>query len=166
MARGTMDIGSMATGSGSAEAPRYLDLPNPREVSAGEVATMEKEITSSLSKIYGLVPARDNVIVRQIELLPPKSAGGIHIPTKASDKFPKMGLVLFCGPGAFVHETGKYLPMSCKAGDRIIFDRLAGHDVCVNGEMLLVINDESVVAVVAEEKTLLDLPDLDAAKRK
>lgn len=99
-------------------------------------------------EISGVHPARDNIVLRDLGDGYAQSKGGIALSMK---KLAKMGRVLYCGPGAFVHETGNYLPLSAEPGDLVLFDRLAGHDIVVDGEMLLVVNNESIVAVLLEK---------------
>jgi len=92
-----------------------------------------------------LRPLHDRVIVKRLEE-ERKSAGGIVIPDTAAEK-PSMGEVVAVGPGK-TDENGKLQPMGVKAGDKILFGKYSGTTVKIDGEELLVMREEDVMAVV------------------
>ena len=51
------------------------------------------------------------------------------------------------GPGKKT-EDGKILPVDLKAGDKVLFGKYAGQSVKVDGEELLVIREDEILAVV------------------
>lgn len=51
------------------------------------------------------------------------------------------------GPGKKT-EDGKILPVDLKAGDKVLFGKYAGRAVKVDGEELLVIREDEILAVV------------------
>ena len=51
------------------------------------------------------------------------------------------------GPGKKT-EDGKILPVDLKAGDKVLFGKYAGQAVKVDGEELLVIREDEILAVV------------------
>ncbi|WP_422661618.1 co-chaperone GroES (plasmid) [Paenibacillus sp. EC2-1] len=57
------------------------------------------------------------------------------------------GTVVVTGPGARL-ENGSQMPMDTKAGDRVVYSRLAGVPVEYNGEQILIINERDIIAVV------------------
>jgi chaperonin GroES len=63
-------------------------------------------------------PLQDRVIVQRIEEAE-KTKGGIIIPDTAKEK-PQEGKVVAVGKGK-VNDDGKLLPLSVKAGDKILF---------------------------------------------
>ncbi|AFZ83126.1 chaperonin GroES [Candidatus Kinetoplastibacterium crithidii (ex Angomonas deanei ATCC 30255)] len=75
-----------------------------------------------------------------------KTASGIVIPESAAEK-PDQGEVLSVGPGKKT-EDGKILPIDLKVGDKILFGKYAGQAVKVDGEELLVIREDEVLAVI------------------
>ncbi|MCK9507718.1 MAG: co-chaperone GroES [Pigmentiphaga sp.] len=93
-----------------------------------------------------LRPLHDRVIVKRLEN-ERKTASGIVIPESATEK-PDQGEVIAVGPGKKT-EDGKILPVDVKVGDKVLFGKYAGQAVKVDGEEVLVIREEEILAVVA-----------------
>lgn len=94
-----------------------------------------------------LRPLHDRVIVKRLEA-ETKSAGGIVIPDSAAEK-PIKGEVLAAGNGK-IQEDGKVRPMAVKVGDTVLFGKYSGTEVKLDGEDLLVMREEDIVAVVED----------------
>lgn len=92
-----------------------------------------------------LRPLHDRVIVKRLDN-ERKTASGIVIPESAAEK-PDQGEVLAVGPGKQT-EDGKVLKMDVKVGDKVLFGKYAGQTVKVDGEEVLVIREEEILAVV------------------
>jgi chaperonin GroES len=92
-----------------------------------------------------LRPLHDRVIVKRLDN-ERKTASGIVIPDSAAEK-PDQGEVLAVGPGKKT-EDGKVLPVDLKVGDRVLFGKYAGQAVKVEGDELLVMREEDIMAVV------------------
>ena len=92
-----------------------------------------------------LRPLNDRVIVKRLEN-ETKTASGIVIPDNAAEK-PDQGEVLAVGPGKH-DEDGDRIEMSVKVGDRVLFGKYSGQTVKLDGEELLVIREEDVLAIV------------------
>ena len=92
-----------------------------------------------------LRPLHDRVIVKRLDN-ERKTASGIVIPDSAAEK-PDQGEVLAVGPGKKTEE-GKILPPDVKVGDKVLFGKYAGQTVKVDGEEVLVIREEEILAVV------------------
>ena len=92
-----------------------------------------------------LRPLHDRVIVKRLEN-ETKTASGIVIPDNAAEK-PDQGEVIAVGTGKIL-EDGKVRPMAVKAGDRVLFGKYSGQTVKVDGEELLVMREEDIMAVV------------------
>ncbi|RCS57481.1 co-chaperone GroES [Parvibium lacunae] len=92
-----------------------------------------------------LRPLHDRVIVKRLDN-ERKTASGIVIPDSATEK-PDQGEVLAVGPGKKT-EDGKVLPVDLKVGDRVLFGKYAGQTVKVEGDELLVMREEDIMAVV------------------
>lgn len=92
-----------------------------------------------------LRPLNDRVIVKRLEN-ETKTASGIVIPDSAAEK-PDQGEVLAVGPGKKT-EDGKVLPPDVKVGDKVLFGKYAGQSVKVDGEEVLVIREEEILAVI------------------
>ena len=92
-----------------------------------------------------LRPLHDRVIVKRLDN-ERKTASGIVIPESAAEK-PDQGEILAVGPGKQT-EDGKVLPMDVKVGDKVLFGKYGGTEVKVDGEDLLVMREEDVMAVI------------------
>jgi len=92
-----------------------------------------------------LVPVGDKVVVRRVEA-DRKSCGGIYLPDTAAEK-PHHGRVLSVGDGCRLGNGARVRPQVVE-GDRVLFNRYAGTEVVVDGEELLIMNEEDILAVV------------------
>jgi chaperonin GroES len=92
-----------------------------------------------------LKPLNDRVIVKRIEE-EPKTAGGIIIPDTAKEK-PIQGEVLAVGSGKLM-DDGSRRPLDVKAGDRVLFGKYAGTDIKVEGEELLIMREDDILAII------------------
>ncbi|MFB9068251.1 co-chaperone GroES [Pseudofulvimonas gallinarii] len=92
-----------------------------------------------------LRPLHDRVIIKRLEA-ETMSAGGIVIPDNAAEK-PIRGEVLAVGNGKIL-ENGEKRPLDIKAGDKVLFGKYSGTEVKVDGQELLVMREEDVMAVI------------------
>ena len=92
-----------------------------------------------------LRPLHDRVIIKRLEA-ETKSAGGIVIPDSATEK-PVRGEVIAAGAGKII-EDGKVRPIAVKAGDTVLFGKYSGTEVKIDGEELLVMREEDLLAVI------------------
>jgi chaperonin GroES len=93
----------------------------------------------------GFRPLHDRVLVRRVEA-DDKTAGGIIIPDTAKEK-PQEGEVVAVGGGA-KNDEGKVTPLDVKAGDKILFGKYSGTEVKLDGDDLLVIEEDDILAVI------------------
>ena len=94
-----------------------------------------------------LRPLHDRVIAKRLDQ-ETKTASGLIIPDAAAEK-PDQGEVLAVGNGK-VQDNGQVRPLEVKVGDRVLFGKYSGQAVKVNGEELLVMREEDIMAVVAQ----------------
>ena len=92
-----------------------------------------------------LRPLHDRVIVKRLEE-ERKTASGIVIPDTVAEK-PDQGEVLAVGPGK-KNEDGKLVPVDVKVGDKVLFGKYSGTTVRVEGDEILVMREEDIMAVV------------------
>lgn len=92
-----------------------------------------------------LRPLNDRVVVKRIEE-EQKTAGGIIIPDTAKEK-PIQGQVLAVGNGK-VMEDGTKRPLDVKEGDRVLFGKYAGTEIKVEGDELLIMREDDILAIV------------------
>ena len=90
-------------------------------------------------------PLHDRVVVRRAEE-ETKSAGGIVLPGSATEK-PARGEVLAVGNGK-ITDSGEVRALDVKAGDQVIFGQYAGNTIKIDGEELLVMSENEILAVV------------------
>ena len=92
-----------------------------------------------------LRPLHDRVIVKRMEE-ERVSAGGIVIPYSATEK-PIRGEVLAVGNGK-ISDSGEQRALDVKAGDKVLFGKYAGTEVKVDGEDLLVMREDDIMAII------------------
>lgn len=92
-----------------------------------------------------LVPLGDNVIVKRLER-EEVTAGGIVLPDTAQEK-PQQGRVLSVGDGRPLAD-GKRAAHQVVDGDRVLFASFAGTEVVIDGEELLIMGEDEILAVV------------------
>jgi chaperonin GroES len=90
-------------------------------------------------------PLHDRVIVKRLEE-ERTSPGGIVIPDTAAEK-PIQGKVMAVGKGKIL-EDGKVRALDVKVGDKILFGKYSGTEVKVDGDDLVVMREEDVMAVI------------------
>ena len=90
-------------------------------------------------------PLHDRIIVERLEE-ETTTAAGIIIPDSAKEK-PQQGIVKAVGKGK-VTEEGKVMPLDVKVGDKVLFGKYAGTEVKVEGEELLVMKEDDIMAVI------------------
>ena len=91
-------------------------------------------------------PLQDRLLVRRIEEKE-TAKGGIIIPDTAKEK-PQEGEVLAVGNGK-VLENGTKLALDVKVGDKILFGKYTGTDIKIDGEEVLILREDEVLAVLA-----------------
>ncbi|GBF31377.1 10 kDa chaperonin [bacterium MnTg04] len=90
-------------------------------------------------------PLHDRVIIKRMEE-ERTSAGGIVIPDSAAEK-PIKGEVVAVGNGKIL-ESGDVRALDLKVGDKVLFGKYSGTEVTVDGDDLLVMREEDVMAVL------------------
>ena len=91
-------------------------------------------------------PLHDRVIVKRIEE-EERTKGGIIIPDTAKEK-PQEGEVLAVGNGKIL-ENGTKVAMDVKVGDKILFGKYSGTEIKIDGEDVLILREDEVLAVLA-----------------
>jgi len=89
-------------------------------------------------------PLQDRLVVKRTQE-EEKTKGGIIIPDSAKEK-PLEGVVVAVGSGKAV-KNGKVIPLDVKAGDKVLFGKYSGTEVKVDGEELVLLREDDVLAV-------------------
>lgn len=90
-------------------------------------------------------PLHDRVIVKRMEE-ERTSAGGIVIPDSATEK-PSKGEILAVGNGKLL-ENGDLRALDVKVGDKVLFGKYSGTEVKNDGDDLLVMREDDIMAVI------------------
>lgn len=90
-------------------------------------------------------PLHDRVVVRRTEE-ERTSAGGIIIPDSATEK-PNRGEVIAAGNGK-ITDSGDVRAMDVKVGNQVLFGQYAGTVIKVDGEELLMMKEDDILAVI------------------
>jgi len=91
-------------------------------------------------------PLHDRLVVRRIEAKETAKAG-IIIPDSAKEK-PQEGKVLAVGNGKIL-ENGTKVGLDVKVGEKVLFGKYSGTDTKINGEEVLILREDEVLAVIA-----------------
>lgn len=93
-----------------------------------------------------VIPLGDKIVLRR-ESAEEKTAGGIVLPDSAKEK-PQQGRVLSVGDGRLLANGQRALPRVAE-GDRVLFSRWGGAEVLVDGEELLIVGENDILAVLS-----------------
>jgi chaperonin GroES len=93
-----------------------------------------------------VVPLGEKVVVKRLAA-EQTTAGGIVLPEMAKEK-PQQGRVLSVGDGRLL-PNGERAVQQVSEGDRVLFGSFAGTEVVVDGEELLIMSEDEILAVVA-----------------
>ena len=104
-------------------------------------------MAKSTSKTAGAIrPLHDKILVKRDEAQT-KTDTGIYLPETSKDK-PKTGTIEAVGSGALNTDTGERIPLSVKKGDKIIFSSYAGTEVKLDGQELIIMSEDDILAVI------------------
>jgi len=90
-------------------------------------------------------PLGDKILLKRFEA-ETKTKSGIVLPETAKEK-PKRGTVIAVGDGKML-DSGERAKFQVKKGDDVIFASYAGTEIKVDGEELLVLSEDEVLAVI------------------
>ena len=92
-----------------------------------------------------VVPLGEKVVIKRLEA-EAVTAGGIVLPDTAKEK-PQQGRVLSVGDGRLLTDGTRARPQVSE-GDRVLFGSYSGTEVAVDGEELLIMSEDEILAVV------------------
>jgi chaperonin GroES len=90
-------------------------------------------------------PLHDRVIVKRTEE-ERTSPGGIVIPDSAAEK-PSKGKIIAVGNGKLL-DSGELRPLDLKVGDEVLFGKYSGTEIKIDGDDLLVMREDDIMAVI------------------
>jgi len=104
------------------------------------------ESKSDSKKSGGIRPLHDKILVKRDEAQT-KTDTGIFLPETSKDK-PKTGTIEAVGTGALNTDTGERIPLTVKKGDKVIFSSYAGTEVKLDGQELIIMSEDDILAVI------------------
>ncbi len=90
-------------------------------------------------------PLYDRVIIRRTQE-EKTTESGLIIPDSATEK-PSKGEILAVGHGR-INDNGDVIKLDVKVRDQVLFGQYAGNEIKVDGETLLVMREDDIVAVI------------------
>jgi chaperonin GroES len=99
----------------------------------------------SKTKTMTVTPLGDRVLVKRVAA-DDKTKGGIILPDTAKEK-PREGIVVSVGNGKLL-DNGSRQAMSVKKNDRVLFSSYAGSEIKLDGEELLILGEDEILAII------------------
>lgn len=99
-----------------------------------------------MSTATTIQPLGDRVVIKRLDA-EEKTKSGIIIPDNAKEK-PQQGEVVAVGPGAWDEDGEKRIPLDVKVGDKVLFGKWSATEVKIDGQELLVMKQDDVIAIV------------------
>lgn len=90
-------------------------------------------------------PLHDRVVIKRTEE-ERTTASGIVIPDSATEK-PSRGEVVAVGNGK-ITDSGDVKALDVKVGDNVLFGKFSGTEVKIDGEDLLIMREDDIMAVL------------------
>ena len=92
-----------------------------------------------------LKPLYDRILATRLQS-EEKTKGGIIIPESAKEK-PLEGKVIAVGDGKLL-DDGSLRKLAVKKGDKILFGKYAGTEMKVDGEEVVILREDDVLAII------------------
>ena len=89
-------------------------------------------------------PLGDRVVIKNVETEETTKSGIVL--TSASKEKPQMAEVLAVGPGGMV--DGKEVKMQVSVGQKVIYSKYAGTEVKMDGQEVIIVRQNDILAVV------------------
>ena len=93
-----------------------------------------------------LRPLGDRVILKAV----PKeemTKSGIILPDAGGKERPEQGEVVAVGPGRR-KKSGEHIPMEVTAGDKVLYGKYSGSEIDVDGQKLLILHEDEILAKI------------------
>jgi chaperonin GroES len=94
-------------------------------------------------------PLGDGVIVEPVDVT--EKVGGVFLPQTAL-KRSNEGTVVALGPG--LYDNGKRVPIDLVIGDRVLYLRMAGYKIEVNGKNLIACSERDILCAAEKDDVL------------
>ena len=90
-------------------------------------------------------PLYDRVVVKRLEA-EGKTASGLFLPESAKEK-PQQAEVVAVGTGRRL-DNGEIRALSVKPGDKVLFGKYSGDEIKLDGEDLIILKEDELLAVI------------------
>ena len=90
-------------------------------------------------------PLHDRILAKRLAEQD-KTSGGLFIPDSAKEK-PLEALVISVGNGKTL-ESGKVLPLSVKAGDKVLIGKYSGSEVKLEGQDHIILREDDILGIL------------------
>ena len=97
------------------------------------------------TKTTNVTPLGDRVPVKRVQA-DDKTKGGIILPDTAKEK-PREGVVMAVGLGKLL-DSGERQSLSVKKKDRVLFSSYAGSEIKLDGEEMLILGEDEILAII------------------
>ena len=104
---------------------------------------MKKQSKKASDTKMKFKPTGDSVLVKP-ESIEEKTASGIIIPDTARKEKPETGIVIAVGPGKR-GDDNKMIPVSVKAGDKVMFSKYGYDEVTIDEEEYYVVSESNIL---------------------
>jgi chaperonin GroES len=89
-------------------------------------------------------PIRDRILVEPLDKEVEK-VGSLYVPDTAKEK-PQQGKVIAVGEGS--RDGDKIIPLTVKAGDRVLYGKYSGTEIKYDGKEYLILSENDVLAII------------------
>jgi len=91
-------------------------------------------------------PLSDHILIEPVKE-EEKTKAGIFLPETASKERSEQGKVIAVGPGKR-NEKGEMLPVSVKAGDKVLFTKYGPNEIKVEDKEYLIASESDILAII------------------
>ena len=91
-------------------------------------------------------PLSDHILIEPIKE-EEKTKGGILLPDTAQKERPEQGKVIAVGGGKKT-DDGKIVPVSVRAGDKVLFTKYGPTEIKIEGKEYLIAKEDDILAVI------------------
>lgn len=91
-------------------------------------------------------PLSDHILIEPVKE-EEKTKSGIFLPDTAQKEKPEQGLVIAVGQGKKT-DDGKIVPVSVKAGDKVLFTKYGPNEIKIDGKEYLIAREEDILAII------------------
>ncbi len=91
-------------------------------------------------------PLSDHILIEPVKE-EEKTKAGIFLPETASKEKSEEGKIIAVGPGRTTEE-GKFIPMSVKPGDKVLFSKYGPTEIKIDDKEYLIASESDILAII------------------